>query len=240
VSGLTNIVAVAAGTEFSLALDGSGAVWAWGTNAHGELGDGTTTNRLTPVRVSGLTNVVAVSAGGASGDHALALKADGTVWAWGGNGSGQLGDGTTTERHAPVPVVGLAAVVAVAAGGSHSLALRADGTVWAWGLNGSGQLGTNSTASSPTPVQVAGLTGATALAAGAYQSLAATPDATVWAWGSDGFGQLGDGVVPTPVSQSNVPVRTLAFGAVEPPGTVCPGSRILDTFGRNRCDGAGV
>src|SRR6185436_9930746 len=111
-------------------------------------GDGTTTDRSTPVAVSGLTGVVSISGGWR---HSLALKSDGTVRAWGLNDYGQLGDGTTT-----VAVSGLTGVIAISAGYAHSLALKSDGTVWAWGLNNWGQLGIGSADGDahPTPVAV--------------------------------------------------------------------------------------
>ncbi len=202
-SGATSI---AAGTNFSLALKSDGSVWAWGNNDGGELGDGTSTQRHTPTEVVGpggtgtLTGVTAVAAGY---HHALALKSDGTVWAWGENGFGQLGDGTTTERMTPVQVVQLQGVIAIAAGSDHSLALTSDGSVWAWGANASGQLGDGATADRSAPVRVSGLSGVTAIAAGAAHSLALRSDGTVWAWGSNGFGQLGDGTT----TDRHAPVR---------------------------------
>jgi Regulator of chromosome condensation (RCC1) repeat len=129
-------------------------------------------------------------AGGVS--HSLALRSDGTVWAWGDNSKGQLGDGTVTSRPTPVQVTALTAVTAVASGASHSLALRSDGTVWAWGDNSKGQFGDGTTTFSSTPVQVTGVTGITALAAGRSHSLALCNDGTVWAWGDNLEGQLGD------------------------------------------------
>ncbi|MBI4492930.1 MAG: IPT/TIG domain-containing protein, partial [Chloroflexi bacterium] len=179
VSGLSGVVAIAAGGYHSLALKNDGTVWAWGANWYGALGDGTATNRLTPVQVPGLSGVMAVAAGSA---HSLALKGDGTVWAWGGNYSGQLGDGTTVttgcySRPTPVQVSGLSGASAIAAGASHSLALKSDGTVWAWGYNGYGQLGDGTTTGHATPVQVSGLRGATALAGGLYHTLAVQADA---------------------------------------------------------------
>jgi hypothetical protein len=120
VSGLSGVVAVAAGECHSLALKSDGTVRAWGYNYSGELGDGTTTTRYVPVMVSGLSGVVAVAAGYC---HSLALKSDGTVRAWGYNGYGQLGDGTTTSRLTPVMVSGLSGVVSVAAGWYYSLAI---------------------------------------------------------------------------------------------------------------------
>ncbi|MEW6523474.1 MAG: carboxypeptidase regulatory-like domain-containing protein [Bacillota bacterium] len=140
--------------------------------------------------------------------HSLALRADGTVWAWGSNGAGRLGDGTTTDRPAPVQVRDLADVVAVAAGTSHSLALRADGTVWAWGSNYFGQLGDGTTTDRHTPVQVRDLADVVAVAAGTYHSLALRADGTVWAWGWNSHGELGDGT--TTERHTPVQVRGLA------------------------------
>jgi alpha-tubulin suppressor-like RCC1 family protein len=122
-------VCIATGDNFSLALKNDGTVWTWGQNSHGQLGDGTTIDRNTPVRVQNLSGVTAMDAGT---DHSLALASDGTVWAWGENGIGELGDGTITERHTPVQVgvPPLSKVVAIAAGQGHNLALKDDGTVW--------------------------------------------------------------------------------------------------------------
>lgn len=206
VSGLVDVSAVAAGVWHSLAVLRDGTVQAWGANQFGQLGDGTTTDRSTAVAVPGLTDVVAVAVSGFRGTdgrddnisyaHSLALLRGGTVMAWGSNNDGQLGDGTTTDRPVPTPVVGLRDVVAVAAGATHSLALLADGTVRAWGDNGlrgeSGQ-DTSARAARTTPVPVPGLGGVTALAAGCFHSLALVSDGTARTWGWNGFGQLGDG-----------------------------------------------
>jgi uncharacterized delta-60 repeat protein len=121
----------------------------------------------------------------------------GSVWAWGWNGVGQVGDGTTADAHAPVRVPGLTGVVAVSAGTYHTLALRGDGTVWAWGWNVVGQLGDGTTIDRHRPVQVPGLSGVVAISAGGLHSLAVTGDGTVWAWGYNGSGQLGDGTSVT-------------------------------------------
>ncbi|MBS4008594.1 MAG: Ig-like domain-containing protein [Clostridium sp.] len=129
--------------------------------------------------------------GGAS--HSLALRGDGTVWAWGWNEQGQLGDRTTISRFAPARVFGLSSIASVSAGGIHSLALRIDGTVWAWGDNSVGQLGDGSTTRRLEPVQVSGPANIIAVAAGHHHSLALRNDGTVWAWGNNFSGQLGDG-----------------------------------------------
>jgi alpha-tubulin suppressor-like RCC1 family protein len=165
----------------------------------------------------GLTDIVAVSGGY---DHYLALKSDGTVWSWGYNSSGELGDNTTQIRYSPVQVRGpggtgyLTGVTAIAAGWYHSLALKNDGTVWGWGDNSSYQLGDNTWSDRYTPIQVLGpggtgtLSGITAIAADYDHSLAYKSDGTIWAWGTNSSGQIGDGTSTdrkTPV-QVNIPV----------------------------------
>ncbi|NMC00696.1 MAG: hypothetical protein GYA35_10490, partial [Thermoanaerobaculaceae bacterium] len=205
--------AITGGYYHSLALKSDGTVWAWGHNNYGQLGDGTTTDRLTPVQVQNLTNIVAI-AGGSS--HSLALKSDGTVWAWGYNNYGQLGDGTTTNRLTPIQVQNLTNIVAITGGGSHSLALKSDGTVWAWGYNRYGQLGDGTTTNRYVPIQVQNLTNVIAIAGGGSHSLALKSDGTVWAWGRNNYGQLGDGTTTarnTPVQVQNIAnVNSVAAG----------------------------
>ena len=134
--------------------------------------------------------------------HTLALRGDGTVWSWGLNGFGQLGNGNTTQQPAPVQVGGgtpLTGVQAIASmGGEFSVALKTDGTVWAWGRNADGELGNNAAGNSSLPVQVqtqsgAALTGVVEIAAGRFHALARKTDGTVWSWGSNGSGELGSG-----------------------------------------------
>ncbi|WP_253908854.1 RCC1 domain-containing protein [Corallococcus exiguus] len=161
--------------------------------------------------------------------HTLALKQDGTVWAWGYNVYGQIGDGTTTNRSTPVQVAGLTSVTALASGAYHTLALKQDGTVWAWGHNSYGQLGDGTTTDRIAPVQVAGLTSVAALAGDGHHSLALKQDGTVWAWGYNLFGQLGDGTTTQRRTPIQVPgltgVAALAGGgyhtlALKQDGTV--------------------
>ncbi|MBI5875088.1 MAG: hypothetical protein HZB81_04475 [Deltaproteobacteria bacterium] len=195
VLGLTNVTAIAGRSAHSLALKNDGTIWAWGDNYYGQLGDGTTETvwpygKSTPVQVLGLTGITAVAVGDG---HSLALKNDGTVWAWGYNWYGRLGDGTNNSSNIPVHVLGLTGITAVAVGGGHSLAIKNDGTVWAWGYNCWGQLGDGTTNSSNIPVQVLGLTGITTVSAGIGHSLALKKDGTVWAWGANWGGQIGDG-----------------------------------------------
>jgi len=186
---------VAAGTNDTLALKADGTVWSWGANTNGQLGDGTTTQRTSPVQVSGLSDVVAIAAG--VGTHHLALKRDGTVWGWGLNSSGQLGDGTQTNRSTPVRAGTLTNVVAIAVGGAHSLAITGDGALWAWGANYSGQLGDGTQTPRLTPTAISSMSGVSAIAAGQAHSLAVktdgAPSGSLWTWGSNQNGQLGDG-----------------------------------------------
>ena len=197
---LTDVVDVEAGDYHSLALKSDGTVWAWGRNGCYQLGDGTTTNRATPVPVQLFYNGMGVVGGLAGGGgHSLALK-DGTVWSWGCNDSGQLGNNSSSDGYYPMPIYtgsGLTGVVtAVDAGYKHSLALT-NGSVWAWGEDSQGQLGCNSTKDKSHPVQVQGpgnvgyLSGITEVAAGRYHSLAVRDDGSLWSWGGGWYGQLG-------------------------------------------------
>ncbi|MFN8512672.1 MAG: hypothetical protein U0841_08805 [Chloroflexia bacterium] len=222
----TNVVALAAGNQHSLALAADGTVWAWGDDTFGELGDGPGAPdgcaigrlegpcALSPVRVAGLTDVVAIAAGNV---HSLALKSDGTVWAWGDDDDGQLGDGPGGSdtcatgdmpfscATSPIVVPGLSSIVAIAGGGTHSLAVDRAGRVWAWGFDFFGQVGdgpggpdtclflTERDPCAMSPVPVAGLGDVVAVAGGWYHSLALDRAGRVWAWGRGDLGQLGGG-----------------------------------------------
>lgn len=204
-SGKT-VVAISAGAGHSLALCADGTLAAWGSNAYGQLGDGTTTDAGAPVLVdtSGALSGKAVRAIAAGDSHNLALCDDGTVVAWGYNAYGQLGDGGTTSSSLPVGVdhsgtLSGRLVKSLAAGSRHSLALCSDGLVASWGSNSTGALGTNSTTDSsvPVPVVTSGvLAGKTvvSLGAGSAHSFAVCSDATLASWGRNDFGQLGAGI----------------------------------------------
>ncbi|WP_327324223.1 CAP domain-containing protein [Streptomyces sp. NBC_01210] len=173
VGGVADVIGIAAGVYYSLALKRDGTVWAWGINHYGELGIGSTDplpSHFQPVPVAIEGAVAAIAAGM---NHSLALMRDGTVWAWGLNSAGQLGDGTTTERHVPVKVQGVTGVVAIAAAGTgHSLALKRDGTVWAWGSNNWGQLGDGTQTDRHIPGKVQGVNNIMTIAAGFEHNLA--------------------------------------------------------------------
>jgi alpha-tubulin suppressor-like RCC1 family protein len=146
--------------------------------------------------------VVAIAAGH-GGNTSYALKSDGTVWAWGYDAIGELGDGTADLQPHPTPtkVSNLTGVIAIGAGADHGLALESDGTVWAWGFNLYGQLGATTTTTcvtsqypcSTVPVKVSNLSGVTAVAGGQNFSLALKSDGTVWCWGDNGYGQCANG-----------------------------------------------
>ena len=175
---------VEAGYFHSLIIDKNGVLWACGDNFFGQLGDGTTTNRTTPVKV--MSDVKSMSAGWS---HSLILKDDGSLWACGGNWNGQLGDGTTTDRKSPVKV--MSDVKSLSAGYSHSLILKNDGSLWACGSNGRGQLGDGTTTDRKSPVKV--MSDVKSMSAGTDYSLILKNDGSLWACGSNGRGQLGDG-----------------------------------------------
>ncbi len=201
---IAGVVAIAAGKDHSLALKGDGTVWAWGSNWYGQAGGGlrNATGSAAPIRVGGLSDIKAISAGGS---HCLALQGDGTVWAWGENSHGILGDGTNETRFSPVKSK-MSDVKGFDAGTSHALAIKQDGTVWAWGYNYMGQLGMGGAslknqgrvsfgpgADSYSPDLVRGVADAKAVAAGGSHSAALKDDGTVWAWGGNEDGQLGQG-----------------------------------------------
>lgn len=154
VANVVSAVAVDAGLAHSVALRGDGAVWTWGYNAYGQLGNNSTVQANVAIVVPGLSGVTAVSAHG--GYDTMARKADGTLWAWGYNADGQLGNNSTVQSNVPVLVPGLAGVTQVSAGLYHTLAATADGGLAAFGDNANGQLGNNTLVDARTPITPTG------------------------------------------------------------------------------------
>ncbi|NOX08026.1 MAG: tandem-95 repeat protein [Gammaproteobacteria bacterium] len=207
--GLSNIIDLAAGDFHSVALRSDRTVWLWGHNNNGQLGkDSAEHESSIPSQLVGLTAVDAVAAGR---QYTVALKTDGTVWSWGRNSYGQLGNDSTTSTEIPQQAVGLSNIIAISAGRYHALALKGDGTVWAWGRNNYGQLGDGSDTQRTIPVQVSGLTGVVSIASGGSHNIAMKSDGTLWLWGWNLYGQLGDGTM----TDSAIPVQIAGLTGVD-------------------------
>jgi RHS repeat-associated protein len=229
---LSGIAQVAAGSNHSLALKSDGTVWAWGYDYNGDLGDNdpNLASSSTPVQVVGvggvgfLTNIVAVAAGD---NYSIAVKSDGTVYAWGDNQFGELGIGSADRNPhiTPAQVLGpggtgfLTGVTHISAAQQHGSAVKSDGTAWTWGANSFGELGNGDTNQNNTtsPVQVVApgggyLTNVVAVQGGEYYGAALKSDGTLWAWGWNQYGQLGLGTSDS--SAHVVPAQVVGVGGV--------------------------
>ncbi len=222
VDNTTKWKAVSAGGERTVGIDSDGHLWSWGKNENGQLGDGTTANKSTPVRVQqeteeeifvdNTTEWKAVSVGFA---HTVGIDSNETLWSWGKNSGGQLGDGTKIDKSIPVRVQQAGITwKAVAAGGGHTVGLAEDGSLWSWGYNESGQLGlgnlgTDASGAAITQISLPQKIGnktwsAVAVSLGAFSfTVGIDSDGTLWSWGYNGNGQLGDGTK----TDKSTPVR---------------------------------
>ena len=213
---LDNVVTVSCGSEYTAAIKTDGALWMWGENHDGRLGNGTTEDSLVPMKV--LDNVATVSCGGC---HTAAIKTDGTLWMWGENGYSQLGNGGGENAYGEqtVPIKVLDNVAAVSCGVHHTAAIKTDGTLWMWGLNEDGELGnggggnlvieyTNgSVAYQTVPVKV--LDNVAAVSCGYVCTAAIKTDGSLWMWGENDHGQLGNGGGENAYGEHTVPIKVL-------------------------------
>ena len=208
-AGGTNWKQVSSSGYFCAAIKTDGTLWTWGSNANGTLGDNTVTDKFTPVTTfAGGTNWKQVG-GGYS--YCAAIKTDGTLWTWGNNGYGKLGNNTSgTNILTPVTTfAGGTNWKQVSGGTDHCAAIKTDGTLWTWGRNSEGQLGDNTTTTRSTPVTTfAGGTNWKQISCGGYHCAAIKTDGTLWTWGRASSGQLGDNTLTT----RSTPVTTFAGG----------------------------
>ena len=214
--GQTNIVDVAAGEAHSVILRANGTISTWGVNERGQTGHNPSEPRtMGPKQLVIGKNSDMLSAPiaeiDAGFDHTLALGTDGRVWAWGGNASGQLGDGTNKDRHTPQPIENLGGIVAIAAGDGFSLAVDSTGSVWAWGNNVLGQLGDGTRVGKWEPIKVNRIDAVQGVEAGGAHAMAVRADGGLWTWGMNDVGQMGEGpvtnLVPVPLNPSLGPLR---------------------------------
>ena len=203
VAVLNGVTRISAGGGFALALRSDGIVFAWGRGTEAQLGNGGMADSAVPVKIAGLSHVTGIAAGW---DASLATENDGisavtSVWAWGANNYGQLGDGTMIRHATPERVTGLPVYIrGVSAGGAFAAALGTDGSVWDWGDNELGQLGAVSQSpvvTRPVNAMAAG-GGIIRLAAGYAHVLALKSDGTMLAWGDNESGQLGRAITAAP------------------------------------------
>jgi alpha-tubulin suppressor-like RCC1 family protein len=207
----TKVIAVRAGCDFSLALTSKGSVLAWGQGKEGQLGNGSRHAHTRPVLVK-LPKGVKITAITAGSQYALALSRTGRLYAWGSNGTGELGNGKTADRDRPVKtrLPSGTRMKLVSAGSEFALAIARSGQLYAWGYNGNGQLGDGTTTSRHTPKKIRFVVSGppvgriTSLFAGCYHSLALTSHGHVLAWGYNGDGQLGNDTT----TDSHIPVKT--------------------------------
>ena len=208
VTGGTNWKQVSGGLPFTATIKSDGTLWTWGRNSYGGLGDNTVVHKSSPVQTVAFgTNWKQVAAGYI---HTAAIKTDGTLWCWGYNLYGQLGENTATQRNSPIQTVAFGTNwKQVSSGFYHCAAIKTDGTLWTWGYNDNGQLGDNTIVHRSSPVQTTAFgSNWKQVYCGRYNTAAIKTDGTLWCWGQNANGQLGDSTI----TKKSSPVQTIAFG----------------------------
>ena len=208
IAGGTNWKLVSGGAYHTAAIKTDGTLWLWGRNSYGQLGDNTAVSKSSPVQtISGGTNWKLVGCGQY---HTAAIKTDGTLWTWGQNNFGQLGDNTVAAKSSPVQTIAAGTNwKQVSSGYNHTAVIKTDGTLWLWGRNSVGALGDNTAAAKSSPVQtIAAGTNWKQVGCGSNHTAAIKTDGTLWLWGYNSYGQLGDNTV----ANESSPVQTIAAG----------------------------
>jgi len=233
---------VSVGGHHTCAIKTDGSLWCWGHNGYGQVGDGTNINKYSPTPVPGMSSgVSSISLGWY---HSCAIKTDGSLWCWGNNEYGQLGDGSYENKNSPVQIMP-SGVSSVSAGGHHTCAVKTDGSLWCWGDNSYGQIGNGTLGGSVSePVQVIP-SGVSSVSSGWFHTCAVKQDGSLWCWGDNGYGQLGDnsfgGRVSEPVEIMSSGVSSVSLGwyhtcAIKTDGSLwCWGWNIFGQLG----DGTG-
>lgn len=233
VMGLVKVTHACTGASHTCAGTSDGNLWCWGSNANGQLGTGDNVDHHTPAMVD--TSALGSSDGGMAASidslqcgakHTCAHRTDGTMWCWGDNSYGQLGDGTMTSRNKPVQVAMLGNTVGrLGTGGTHTCAFtKADGAVWCWGNNQSGQLGVGDMVGRPVPTKLNGLPAVNQVWTGGAHTCALDTGGTLYCWGDNAFGQLGTGdkaVHDVPVPASPAVAAQAVAGANAGGGHTC-------------------
>jgi alpha-tubulin suppressor-like RCC1 family protein len=205
---------ISTANNHSVAIDKNGRAWGWGYNFRGNLGDNSTTQRLTPVSVLGAVKTFCqISAGGG---HSLAIDKNGRAWGWGLNTSGQVGDNSVTQRNTPVSVLGAVKTFCQISGASnHSVAIDKNGRAWAWGFNQFGQVGDNSVTQRNTPVSVQGAVKTFCqISGGQNHSLAIDKNGRAWGWGANSTGLLALGGIISAFTPVTITGATKTFCAI--------------------------
>ena len=188
VGSLTTWATVSSSGYTTGAIKTDGTLWMWGIGNNGALGLGSTTNYNSPKQVGALTNWLSINGGVYT--STFAIKTNGTLWAWGRNNFGQLGNGNTTNYSSPIQIGALSNWAAIAPESAFTIAIKTDGTLWSWGQNNYGQLGLGNTTDYSSPKQVGALNTWSKIST-AFASHAIKTDGTMWAWGYNADGRLG-------------------------------------------------